>query len=86
MIQVLALSAGLGLLGVAVMTYLTWPANTLGNYLHDRRNREANIRALLDAALTQDGRDGSLGSDRDLALRLRSGLGPAKDGGTAVPR
>jgi tetratricopeptide (TPR) repeat protein len=41
-----ALSAGLGLVGVAAMTYLTWPANTLGNYLHHRRNREANIRAL----------------------------------------
>jgi hypothetical protein len=28
------------------MTYLTWPANTLGNYVRDRRNREGNIRAL----------------------------------------
>ncbi len=28
------------------MIYLTWPANTLGNYVQDRRNHEANVRAL----------------------------------------
>ena len=46
MLQVLALSSGVGLVAVVVTTYATWPANTLGNYIHDRRNREANVRAL----------------------------------------
>ncbi len=46
MLEVLALSSGLGLIAVAVMTYLTWPANTLGNYVRDRQNREANVQAL----------------------------------------
>jgi len=46
MLEVLALSSGLGLVAVAVTTYVTWPANTLGNYVHDRRNREANVHTL----------------------------------------
>jgi tetratricopeptide (TPR) repeat protein len=46
LLQITLLASGLGLVGVAVMTYLTWPANTLGNYVRDRRNREANVRAL----------------------------------------
>lgn len=46
LLEILVLSSGLGLVGVAVMIYVTWPANTLGNYIRDRRNREANIRAL----------------------------------------
>jgi len=46
MLEMTLLALGLGLVGVAVMTYLTWPANTLGNYVRDRRNREANIRAI----------------------------------------
>ncbi|MFI5340535.1 MAG: tol-pal system YbgF family protein [Candidatus Methylomirabilales bacterium] len=46
LLEILLLAAGLGLLGVAVMTYVTWPANTLGNYVRDRRNRQANVRAL----------------------------------------
>jgi tetratricopeptide (TPR) repeat protein len=46
LLQALGFSSGLGLIAVAVTTYLTWPTNTLGNYLHDRRNREANVRAL----------------------------------------
>jgi tetratricopeptide (TPR) repeat protein len=46
MLEVLALSAGLGLVAVAVTTYVTWPANTLGNYVYDRRNREANVHTL----------------------------------------
>lgn len=188
MLEILAASAGLGLLGVAVMIYVTWPANTLGNYLHDRWNRQANIRALtmrverepdpllrrfyqamlteekgdldgairgfkslrddaqpgttlhlksslrlglaygenhlpdqelasyravmdqypgpsrlsqaafylrrgerdrarvlLDEALAQDEQDGSLGSDRNFALRLRSGLGSGKREATSAP-
>ena len=28
------------------MTYATWPDNAVGVYLHERRNREANLRAL----------------------------------------
>ncbi len=46
MLQVVGLSSGVGLLAVAAMTYLTWPANTLGSYLHARRSRAANVRAL----------------------------------------
>jgi tetratricopeptide (TPR) repeat protein len=46
LLKLLLLASGLGLVGVAVMTYLTWPANVLGNYVRDRQNHEANIRAL----------------------------------------
>ena len=46
LLELVLLASGLGLVGVAVATYLTWPANTLGNYVRDRRNREASIRAL----------------------------------------
>ena len=46
LLQISLLASGLGVVGVAAMTYLTWPANTLGNYVQDRRNREANVRAL----------------------------------------
>lgn len=35
-----------GVIGVAVSFAVTWPHNALGVYLHERRNREANIRAL----------------------------------------
>jgi tetratricopeptide (TPR) repeat protein len=45
-LEILVVSSVLGLVGVAVMTYATWPANTLGNYILDRRNREANIRTI----------------------------------------
>jgi len=44
--EVLGLSSGLGLVAVGIMLYVTWPDNTLGAYLHARRSREANIRAL----------------------------------------
>ncbi len=30
----------------AALLYATWPDNSVGLYLHERRNREANIRAL----------------------------------------
>lgn len=46
MLGVLGLSASLGLVAVAVTTYATWPANTLGNYLRDRQARQEVIRAL----------------------------------------
>jgi predicted Zn-dependent protease len=39
-------SLGLGVAGVAATAYLTWPNNALGLYLHERKNRAANIRAL----------------------------------------
>jgi hypothetical protein len=29
-----------------VATYMTWPANAVANYFHDRRNQQANVRAL----------------------------------------
>ena len=45
-LAIAALSLGLALSGVAVTVYLTWPNNALGLYLHERKNREANIRAL----------------------------------------
>ncbi len=46
LVELLLLASGLGLVGVSVMIYLTWPANTLGNYVRNRQNHEANIRAL----------------------------------------
>jgi len=46
LLGIAGLSLGLGLVGAAAMTYATWPDNALGTYLHERRNREANIRAL----------------------------------------
>lgn len=46
LLDVLILSSAIGLVAVAVATYVTWPANTLGNYLRDRRAREENVRAL----------------------------------------
>ena len=46
LLSIAGLSLGLALLGAAAMTYATWPDNALGVYLHERRNREANIRAL----------------------------------------
>jgi hypothetical protein len=46
LLGIAVLSLGLGLGGVAVTLYLTWPNNALGVYLHEQKNREANIRAL----------------------------------------
>jgi hypothetical protein len=46
LLGVAILCAGLGLGGVAVTVCLTWPNNALGVYLHERENRQANIRAL----------------------------------------
>jgi hypothetical protein len=99
------------LVAVAVMTCLTCPANSLGNSLHDRWNREASVRAprmrigtetdamsrafyqpwlaeekgdqetarrVLDEALAQDARDGSLGTDRRFAPLLRARAEPGK--------
>ena len=40
-----------------------------------RRGQRASARVLLDAALAQDARDGSLGPDREMAKALRRGLG-----------
>ncbi len=46
MLGVTGLSSGFGLIAIAVMIYTTWPDNTVGVYLHERKNRKANIRAL----------------------------------------
>jgi tetratricopeptide (TPR) repeat protein len=45
-----------------------------------RRGDKGQARRLLDEALGQDDRDGSLGPDREFALSLRSGLGPFPPG------
>ncbi|RPI07333.1 MAG: hypothetical protein EHM71_10845 [Zetaproteobacteria bacterium] len=52
--------AGFGLVAAAVMLYATWPDNAVGVYLNERRNREANIRAL-EWRVTQE----IEGADRD---------------------
>jgi hypothetical protein len=44
---------------------------------HLRRGERDQARRLLDDALAQDERDGSLGADRKFVLGLRAGLGPA---------
>jgi tetratricopeptide (TPR) repeat protein len=41
-----SLFLGLALGGVAVTIFLTWPDNVWGVYLHERRNHQANVRAL----------------------------------------
>jgi tetratricopeptide (TPR) repeat protein len=46
LLEILVVSSVLGLVAVAVTTYATWPTNTLGNYIRDRQNREANIRTI----------------------------------------
>ena len=46
LLGIAALSLVIGLGGVAATVYLTWPNNALGVYLHERENRQANIRAL----------------------------------------
>jgi len=40
------LASGLSVAAAAVVTYVTWPANAVANYFHDRRNQRANVRAL----------------------------------------
>jgi tetratricopeptide (TPR) repeat protein len=45
---------------------------------HLRRGDRDQARRLLDEALARDERDGSLGQDRQMALSLRAGLGPAR--------
>lgn len=53
---------------------------------HLRRGERDQARRLLDDALARDERDGSLGSDREFALSLRAGLGPApKDKSSMSP-
>ncbi len=46
LLSLLLLASGGGLMEVAEILYLTWPANALGNCVRDRQNHEANIRAL----------------------------------------
>jgi len=40
------LPSGISVAAAAVITYATWPANAVANYFHDRRNQQANVRAL----------------------------------------
>lgn len=46
LLGVLALSSGIGLVGVAVATYVTWPANAVGKYVRDRRAHQDIVHAL----------------------------------------
>ncbi|HSB82157.1 MAG TPA: hypothetical protein VLM91_25525 [Candidatus Methylomirabilis sp.] len=46
LLGVLVLASCIGLVGVAAATYVTWPANTLGDYLHHRRTQQEIIRSL----------------------------------------
>jgi hypothetical protein len=46
LLGVTGLALGFGLIGIAAMFYTTWPNNAVGVHLHERKNREANIRAL----------------------------------------
>jgi len=41
-----AFALGFGLVALTAIVYATWPDNAVGLYLHERRNREANIRTL----------------------------------------
>jgi len=43
---IVCLGLGVGLIGIAATIHSTWPNNFAGVFLHERRNREANIRAL----------------------------------------
>lgn len=40
------ISSGLSVAAAVVVTYMTWPANAVANYFHDRRNQQGNVRAL----------------------------------------
>ena len=49
-----------------------------------RRGEAERARVLLDEALGQDEKDGSLGTSRRLAQDLRNGLGPMRGNGPAI--
>jgi len=38
--------SGFSVAAAVVVTYMTWPANAVANYFQDRRNQQANVRAL----------------------------------------
>jgi tetratricopeptide (TPR) repeat protein len=44
--MIVCLGLGVGLIGIAATIHSTWPNNFAGVFLNERRNREANIRAL----------------------------------------
>jgi tetratricopeptide (TPR) repeat protein len=46
LLAVLVVACCIGLVGVTAATYATWPANTLGAYLHHRRAQQEIIRGL----------------------------------------
>lgn len=45
-LAVVSLAFGVGLVGIAATIHSTWPNNFAGVFLNERRNRDANIRAL----------------------------------------
>lgn len=44
--MIACLALGAGLTGIAATIHVTWPNNFAGVFVHERRNRAANIRAL----------------------------------------
>jgi len=44
--MIMFLALGVGLIGIVATIHSTWPNNFAGVFLNERRNREANIRAL----------------------------------------
>jgi tetratricopeptide (TPR) repeat protein len=60
----------------ALMTRYPGPSLLSQTMFHLRQGQRDTARSLLDQALAQDARDGSLGGDRELALILRKGLDP----------
>jgi tetratricopeptide (TPR) repeat protein len=61
----------------ALMTRYPGPSLLSQTMFHLRQGHRDKARALIDQALSQDVRDGSLGADRQLALMLWNGLNPA---------
>ena len=61
----------------ALMARYPGPSRLSQAMFHLRQGQREQARVLLDEALARDARDGSLGSDRQLAAALRNGLGPA---------
>jgi len=46
LVVLVCLASGLSVAAAAIVTYVTWPANAVANYFNDRRNQQANVRAL----------------------------------------
>jgi tetratricopeptide (TPR) repeat protein len=61
----------------ALMVRYPGPSLLSQTMFYLRQGQRDRARVLLDQALAQDARDGSLGRDRQFALMLRNGLNPA---------